>query len=218
MDEWTALEDEGRFDKILWGFGGPILGDTKVKIQRMPFITPEMTASPAHLMPHEVLHALDQWTWRKVASARKVRITDPEGTDLSYTNHDAYYDTNREFFAPDLIHHWFPQNEDYAKRPLGGHIWGKPWVFLDAAREDGAGVIAGTMNHIGPHPVHQDVGGGKCPSGTSKAVGDTATSCGKSNSGRRTCSFLAFPAEGYFTGGKLPSARTRRSTAHARIS
>jgi hypothetical protein len=97
------------------------------------------------------LEALDQWTWDKVTAARRIHIVDPEGTNLSYTNHDEYYDTDRRFFSPQLIEKWFPQNQAYAKRPLGGHIWGKPWVFLDASYEDGEGVIAGTMNHIGPH-------------------------------------------------------------------
>lgn len=152
MDRWMEIEAQDRFDKLLWGFGGPILGDTRFKIQRMPFITPEMTASPAHLLPPDLLDAIDQWTWRKVTAARRVRITDPEGTDLTFTNHDEYYDEKREFFSPKLMEQWFPQNADYAKRPLGGHIWGKPWVFLDSSFEDGSGVVAGTMNHIGPHP------------------------------------------------------------------
>lgn len=153
MDQWQELERAGTYDKILWGFGGPILGDAKVRVQRMPFITPEMLASSAHMLPMEVLTALDQWTWERVANARRITITDPEGTDLSFTNHPEYYDEKREFFNADLIARWFPQNTQYAKRPLGGHIWGKPWVFLGPDKEDGRGVIAGTMNHIGPHPA-----------------------------------------------------------------
>lgn len=153
MDRWHELEATADYDKVLWGFGGPILGDTKFRIQRMPFITPEMLANQAHLMPIEVLHALDEWTWQRISHAERVHITDPEGTDLSYTNHARYYDHERRFFDPGLIAEWFPGNEDYAKRPLQGHIWGKPWVYLPQEFEDGRGVIAGTMNHIGPHPA-----------------------------------------------------------------
>jgi hypothetical protein len=151
MDRWAEIERTAQYDKILWGFGGPILGDAKIRVQRLPFITPEMCANPAHMMPIELLEALDEWTWNKVTGARRIHITDPEGTNLSYTNHDEYYDADRRFFNPQLIEEWFPQNQAYAKRPLGGHIWGKPWVFLDGSFEDGEGVIAGTMNHIGPH-------------------------------------------------------------------
>lgn len=162
MDQWSEIEATGAYDKILWGFGGPILGDAKVRVQRMPFITPEMTASPAHTLPMELLDFLDQRTWERLANARRVRIQDPEGTDLTFTNHAEYYDDKREFFNPDLIREWFPQNQAYAKRPLAGHIWGKPWVFLDSNFEDGEGVIAGTMNHIGPHPaIRMSVKGSK---------------------------------------------------------
>ncbi len=194
MDRWHELEATADYDKVLWGFGGPILGDTKFRIQRMPFITPEMLANQAHLMPIEVLHALDEWTWRRITHAERVHITDPEGTDLTYTNHARYYDQERRFFNPDLIAEWFPGNEDYAKRPLQGHIWGKPWVYLPAEFEDGHGVIAGTMNHIGPHPaIRMTVQDSK--------VHDIASP--------------ATPQRASCTGGRLRSAPTRRFTVRA---
>ena len=93
MDQWDVMSKEGKFDKLLWGYGGPVLVDTHMKIQRMPFITPEILASPAFLMPYELLEAIDLWTWRRIRSAKRVRITDPEGTDVEYTNHDGYYDS-----------------------------------------------------------------------------------------------------------------------------
>ena len=48
MDQWDVMSKEGKFDKLLWGYGGPVLVDTHMKIQRMPFITPEILASPAY--------------------------------------------------------------------------------------------------------------------------------------------------------------------------
>ena len=66
MDQWDVMSKEGKFDKLLWGYGGPVLVDTHMKIQRMPFITPEILASPAFLMPYELLEAIDQWTWRRM--------------------------------------------------------------------------------------------------------------------------------------------------------
>jgi len=149
MDQWDEMSKEGKYDKLLWGYGGPVLVDTHMKIQRMPFITPEILASPAHLMPYELLQAIDLWTWKRILTAKRVRITDPEGTDVEYTNHDGYYDRKREFLNPDLVHDTWTGNEGFGKTYLPGHVLGKPWVYL-AGKEDGNGVIAGTTNHIAP--------------------------------------------------------------------
>ena len=150
MEQWQALEDEGNFDKLLWGFGGPILSDAKLKIARMPFITPEMVVSPAHAMPLEILEAIDAWTWNQLCQAKRIRITDPEGTDLTYTNHDDFYDNTRTRYRDDWLERWVPNNKSMWETYLPGHVWGKPWFLSEF--EDTNGVIAGTMNHIGPYP------------------------------------------------------------------
>ena len=77
MDQWDVISKEGKYDKLLWGYGGPVLCDTDVKIQRMPFITPEILASPAHTMPYELLQAIDLYTWKRILKAKRVRIQDP---------------------------------------------------------------------------------------------------------------------------------------------
>ena len=78
-----------------------------------------------------------------------MRIQDPEGTDLEYTNHDGYYDSRREFFNPDLVHNTWTGNEQFGRTYLPGHVLGKPWIFLPGM-EDGNGIVAGTTNHIAP--------------------------------------------------------------------
>lgn len=153
MDEWERISAEGKYDKLLWGYGGPVLCDDRIKIQRMPFITPEMLASPAHTLPWEVLDAIDKWVWDRIRHARRVRIVDPEGTDITFTNHDEYYDSKREFYHPDLVRDFWRGNEKFGKTYLPGHILGRPWMFLP--NEESYGVIAGTMNHIGPVPWTQ---------------------------------------------------------------
>ena len=100
-------------------------------------------------MPYELLEAIDLWTWRRVRSAKRVRITDPEGTDVEFTNHDGYYDRNREFLNADLVHDTWTGNEGFGRTYLPGHVLGKPWVYLPG-KEDGSGIIAGTTNHIAP--------------------------------------------------------------------
>ena len=42
MDMWEEEEKKQQFDKILMGYGGPVLAERYIKIQRMPFITPEI--------------------------------------------------------------------------------------------------------------------------------------------------------------------------------
>jgi hypothetical protein len=115
----------------------------------MPFITPEILASPAHAMPIEVLNAIDRWTWDRVRTAKRVRIVDPEGTDISFTNHAEYYDERREFYHPDLTRATWTNNEHFGKTYLPGHVTGRPWMF-HPSKEDACGVIAGTTNHIAP--------------------------------------------------------------------
>jgi hypothetical protein len=150
--EWERLDAEGLYDKVIWGYGGPILSERRIKVQRFPFITPEMVMSAAHTFPAELLVALDKWSWDRMREGRVVRITDPEGTDLTYTSRDEYWDDKREFFNPDYIRQYYPQNMAYGRTYLPGHIWGKPNFYLPEGLEDGHGVVAGTMNHIGPFP------------------------------------------------------------------
>lgn len=149
MDMWEEEEKKQQYDKILMGYGGPVLAERYIKIQRMPFITPEILASPAHAMPIEVLNAIDRWTWDRVRTAKRARITDPEGTDIEFTNHDEYWDENREFYNAELTAATWTTNEHFGKQYLPGHITGRPWMF-HPFKEDGCGIIAGTTNHIAP--------------------------------------------------------------------
>ncbi|MEV4031622.1 hypothetical protein [Streptomyces umbrinus] len=150
MDEWEEFDRVGTYDKIIMGYGGPILRERKTQIQRFPFITPEMVASAAHALPAELLVAIDEWTWRAVRGARTVHITDPEGTDLRFTNHDEYWNQDRTSFNRTHVERSYSSNVAYGETYLPGHIWGRPHFHIP--QEDGEGVIAGTMNHIAPYP------------------------------------------------------------------
>ena len=103
IDEWEKFDDAGTYDKIIMGYGGPILRERNVKIQRFPFITPEMVANKAHMFPSELLVAIDEWTWKAVRSARTVHITDPEGTDLRFTNHEEYWNPDRSAYNREQV-------------------------------------------------------------------------------------------------------------------
>lgn len=148
MDEWDEIAARQEYQKILMGYGGPVLTDRYVKIQRMPFITPEILASPAHAMPIDVLNAVDEWMWKRIRAAKRVRITDPEGTDISFTNHDEYWDERHEGYNPKYVNSTWEGNPKFGATYLPGHITGRPWIYIP--QEDGCGVIAGTTNHIAP--------------------------------------------------------------------
>ena len=150
MEEWEEFDRTGKYDKILMGYGGPILAQRKIKIQRLPFIVPEQVASPAHLTPAEVLVAIDEWTWERVRRARTVHLTDPEGTDIRFTNHDDYWNDDRTVYRRDHVARTYSSNIPYGETYLPGHVWGRPSFHIP--KEDGNGVIAGTMNHIAPFP------------------------------------------------------------------
>ena len=82
---------------------------------------------------HDALRAAArdrQWTWERVRSAKRVRINDPEGTDVEYTNHAGYYDRKREFLNPDLVAQTWTGNEQFGRTYLPGHVLGKPWIYL----------------------------------------------------------------------------------------
>ena len=149
MDEWEEISLKQEYEKIFMGYGGPVLTDKYVKIQRMPFITPEILASPAHAMPIDVLNAIDKWTWDRIRTTKRARIVDPEGTDITFTNHDEYWDSKREFYNADLVDSTWKGNPKFGATYLPGHITGRPWVFLPG-KEDGNVVISGTTNHIAP--------------------------------------------------------------------
>lgn len=151
MVEWRRIDKEGRYDKLLWGLGGPILADSTLKVQRMPFLTPEHVMSEAHTLPFEILRAIDAWTHERSLRARYVHIVDPEGTDLRYENGDQLFTTDRSQFSPTLLDDWWGNDIlPMLVIPHGGHIFAKP-PFLTRA-ENAEGVMAGTMNHIGPYP------------------------------------------------------------------
>ena len=82
-----------------------------------------------------------------------MRVTDPEGTDISYTLPDVYFNEDRTQWNGPVTAKWWPQNPEPMKRFTGGHITARPYFLLEQPGiDDVSGVIAGTMNHVGPYP------------------------------------------------------------------
>lgn len=122
-----------KYDILIQGLGGPksTLLPSSCRYQRIPYITPELLGSSATTFPDEVLKLIDIKTWEIIKKAKKVRVTDPEGTSLKFTWFDEYWDGQGLPYKP-------------------GHLLGHPWTVTSMS--DCNGVMAGTSNHIGPYP------------------------------------------------------------------
>ncbi|MDE1852435.1 MAG: hypothetical protein KGI38_01675 [Thaumarchaeota archaeon] len=120
------VQSEG-YDLVVSGTAGP-LPRVPYRWTRMEYISQEEFASPQAEFPQELQTLIDRKVYEAVRSCEKVRITDPEGTDISLTNYDD-------------------------KRPMAiAHEYGKPINIGFGGVEDCTGVIAGTLNHLGAFP------------------------------------------------------------------
>lgn len=144
------MDRKGNWDNVIQGYGGPILRGRGIKIQRIPLIVPEAAVSPAHQLPAEVLVAIGMWVWKRIRGCRRVHMTDPEGTDLRYASHDAYWNDSRQVYRRDHVEKHYSANVPYGETCLPGHLWRRPPFLIP--HEDGEGVVNGTMNHIAPYP------------------------------------------------------------------
>ncbi len=124
-----AMVDLDKYDMIVAGSAGPPPKEA-FPWHRLNFISLEDFASPLIDFPHELHHLINQKTWEQILSSKTIRVTDPEGTDVQWTN----YDDERPYAENHLL-----------ARPLNiGYGFG--------GKDDCTGVIAGTLNHIGAFP------------------------------------------------------------------
>jgi hypothetical protein len=120
------VESEG-YDLVISGTAGP-LPRVPYRWARTEYISREELASPQVDFPFDLQMLIDRKVHEAIRSCEKVRITDPEGTDISFTNYDD-------------------------KRPMAlAHEYGKPINLGYNGTEDCTGVIAGTLNHLGAFP------------------------------------------------------------------
>lgn len=85
--------------------------------------------------PSDLQHVIDNKVFAQIMSCKEMRLTDPEGTDVKWTNYD-----DKRPFAPG--HHFArPFNIGYG---FGGRDFG--------GKDDCGGVVAGTLNHLGAFP------------------------------------------------------------------
>lgn len=130
-----AFAEQRGYDLLIHGKGGPI-PQTAYRYEQIPWLRAEQLASPATTYPLALHQLINRKTWDVIwrhGRGGRVRITDPEGTDFSYTLHEGYYDGSRRGFT---------ENPVRSYSHLLGH---PPPPFL--SEEDATGVCAGTTSH-----------------------------------------------------------------------
>lgn len=123
----SQLVDFMGYDLVVSGTAGP-LPRVPFRWARMEYISREEYSSPQVDFPFELQLLIDKKVYEEVKKCVRVRVTDPEGTDFTFTNYDD-------------------------ERPMAlTHEYGKTINFGHNGREDCAGTVAGTLNHLGAFP------------------------------------------------------------------
>lgn len=129
---------EGGYDLLIHKKGGGI-PVTDHRYEAVPWQQPDQFGDVGNYFPRDVHRLINIKTWEKFwdkGAGGRVRLTDPEGTDLEYTLWTGYRRTGEGVSA-----------RAYSETPFWGHLMGHgPTPILP--EEDTTGVIAGTTNHF----------------------------------------------------------------------
>lgn len=122
------------YDLLIHGKGGPI-PKTDFRYEQIPWLRAEHLLQRSTTYPLDLHLLINKKTWDPIweyGRGGRARLTDAEGTDISWTYWDEYYDGTRYGFS---------------STPRNGHLFGHP-VPPIIAREDASGVVAGTTSHF----------------------------------------------------------------------
>jgi hypothetical protein len=124
-----AMVEREKYDMVIAGSAGG-LPNTSFPWHRFNFVALEDFAGPLIDTPMELHLLINQKLWEQIMSCEEMRVIDPEGTDVSWTNYkdERPYAVNHQMARPLNIGYGF-----------GG-------------RDDCSGIIAGTLNHLGAFP------------------------------------------------------------------
>ncbi len=125
-----AIVQTEKYSMVIGGFAGPLPFGLTFPWHRFNFVALEDFASPIVNYPSVLQRLVDEKAWAMLKSCQTMRLTDPEGTDVTYTN----YEDERSMVPMHL--HGKPANI--------GHGFG--------GKDDCNGVISGTLNHMGAFP------------------------------------------------------------------
>ncbi len=130
------LARQAGYDLLIHGKGGPT-PQTDYRYEQIPWLRTEHLEQGAAVFPRDLHELINRRTWARIwqyGRDGRVRLTDPEGTDLTYTLHAGYFDGSRRGFTEDPV------------RSFGHLLAHPPPPMLE--EEDAAGVIAGTTGHF----------------------------------------------------------------------
>ncbi len=122
------------YDLLIHGKGGAI-PKVSHRYEGFPWVVADHFDAPSNLFPRSLHRLINERTWSRITdnTGSRLRLTDPEGTNLSLTILDApLRDTTRH---------------DYGLSPKWGHLMAHPPTPIEA-NDDSTGVIAGTLNHF----------------------------------------------------------------------
>jgi hypothetical protein len=122
------------YDLLIHGKGGPV-PKTEHRYEQIPWLRAEHFLQRSTTYPLDLHLLINKKTWDPIwekGRGGKARLTDPEGTDISWTYWEEYYDGSRYGFAA---------------TPRNGHLFSHPVPPL-IANENAAGVVAGTTSHF----------------------------------------------------------------------
>jgi hypothetical protein len=133
VEEMAVRND---YKMLIHGRGGGHAADKRVKLYEfIPWQVEEQFAGPATTYPRE-LHALINWkAWEPIwprGRGGRVHLTDPEGTDVTYTLWPDYYERT---------------GSPFKEAPNMGHLMGHP-LPPTVPQSDATGVFAGTTGHF----------------------------------------------------------------------
>lgn len=129
FDQVVKLGELGSYDIVICGIGGP-KPKTRFRWEEIPWFAVDTFMAGLASFPYELQVAIDKKAWELLSRARRIRVTDPEGTDVTWSIPD-------NAFGPNI------------NSP--GHLMSIPTGYL-ARQHDLSGVIAGTINHTGAFP------------------------------------------------------------------
>ncbi|MBI4484035.1 MAG: hypothetical protein HY652_14245 [Acidobacteria bacterium] len=130
FDQVAKMAELGDYDILIAGFGGPKPPTPHFRWEEIPWLTVDTFMAGLATFPFELQAAIDRKAWDLLSRARRIRVTDPEGTDVSWT---------------------VPPNLFGSKINNPGHLMAIPDGYF-GEKPNLAGVIAGTINHTGAFP------------------------------------------------------------------
>lgn len=123
------MVESEKYTMLIGGTAGPTI-PLSVPWHKFNFTRLEDFAGPMWDMPLDLVSLINQKAWAQIVSSKVLRLTDPEGTDIKWTN----YDDKRRY--------------------IENHLLARPWHigYNHAGKDDCTGIVAGTLNHLGAFP------------------------------------------------------------------